>query len=217
MQAESDALNTIQVLVKTIYADEEVSNTSNVDIQGLAKDASEECIQILKEPEKSQARAATKILCAFMTTTRMHFFSSTGRRSDGDAASIRRYTISQVVPHFVQLFHNPDESSTRFSTLTLLSEVIDAARDSDDQGKEVIEFEPALTPYKDEVLRVYTVGLQSTSLRSAALSGLKAMIMSNNLLTDEEIGFIIHKVNDYILKDHDDYDDTRLSARPDIL
>ena len=56
--------------MKTIYAEDDASNTSNEEIQGLAKDASEECIQILKEPEKSQARAAIKILCAFMTTTR---------------------------------------------------------------------------------------------------------------------------------------------------
>jgi DNA repair/transcription protein MET18/MMS19 len=58
--------------VKTIYAEEDASNTPSEEIQGLAKDASEECIQILKEPEKSQARAATKILCTFMTTTRTH-------------------------------------------------------------------------------------------------------------------------------------------------
>jgi len=90
--------------------------------------------------------------------------------------------------------------------------VINSARDSNDQGKGVDEFDPVLTPYKDEVLSVYIVGLQSTSLRSAALSGLKAMLLSNNLLTDEEHRFIIYKVNDIILKDHDDYDDTRLSC-----
>jgi len=91
--------------------------------------------------------------------------------------------------------------------------VINSARDSNDQGKGVDEFDPVLTPYKDEVLGVYIVGLQSTSLRSAALSGLKAMSLSNNLLTDEEHRFIIHKVNDIILKDHGDYDDTRLSTQ----
>jgi len=70
-QAESDALNTIQVLVKTIYEENNITSTSSDDIQGLASEASEECIQILKEPEKSQARPATKILCEFMSTTRM--------------------------------------------------------------------------------------------------------------------------------------------------
>ena len=60
----------MQILVKTIYADEEAAVESNDDIQGLARDACEECIQILKEPEKSQAKPAIKILCTFMSTTR---------------------------------------------------------------------------------------------------------------------------------------------------
>lgn len=60
----------MQILIKTIYADEEAAVESNDDIQGLARDACEECIQILKEPEKSQAKPAMKILCTFMSTTR---------------------------------------------------------------------------------------------------------------------------------------------------
>jgi len=69
-QTEEDALKTVQVLVKTIYTDEEAAVESNEDIHGLARDACEECLQILQEPEKTQARAATKILSAFMSTTR---------------------------------------------------------------------------------------------------------------------------------------------------
>jgi DNA repair/transcription protein MET18/MMS19 len=60
-----EALKTTQVLVKTIYTDE----VTDAELDGLAKDACEECIQILKEPEKSQAKPAIKILCAFMSTT----------------------------------------------------------------------------------------------------------------------------------------------------
>ena len=64
-ETEEEALKATQVLIKTIYADE----VTNTDIDGLAKDACEECIQILKEPEKSQAKPAIKVLCAFMSTT----------------------------------------------------------------------------------------------------------------------------------------------------
>lgn len=59
-----------QTLVKTIYTDEEAAVEFNEDIQGLARNVCEECLQILKEPEKSQAKPATKILGAFMLTTR---------------------------------------------------------------------------------------------------------------------------------------------------
>ena len=65
-ETEGEALKTTQVLIKTIYADD----ISDTDLSGLAKDACAECIQILKEPEKSQAKPAIKVLCAFMSTTR---------------------------------------------------------------------------------------------------------------------------------------------------
>lgn len=61
-------MKALQVLIKTIYTPSE-SEETQVEIQGLAKDACEECITILREPEKSQARPATRILCSFMATT----------------------------------------------------------------------------------------------------------------------------------------------------
>jgi DNA repair/transcription protein MET18/MMS19 len=69
---EEEALKTTQVLVKTIYAGE--GGESSAEIQGLARDACEECVQVLREPEKSQAKPAIKILCAFMSTTRPSVF-----------------------------------------------------------------------------------------------------------------------------------------------
>ena len=74
-QTEEGALAAVQVLIKTIYAEEEVAVESDEDIQGLARDACEECINILKEPEKSQAKPATKVLCAFISTTRRSYSS----------------------------------------------------------------------------------------------------------------------------------------------
>ncbi len=64
-ETEQEALKATQVVIKTIYADE----VTDAEIDGLAKDACEECIQILKEPEKSQAKPAIKVICAFMSTT----------------------------------------------------------------------------------------------------------------------------------------------------
>jgi DNA repair/transcription protein MET18/MMS19 len=73
-QTEEGALTAMQVLIKTIYAEEEAAVESDEDIQGLARDACQECISILKEPEKSQAKPATKVLCAFISTTRRPSF-----------------------------------------------------------------------------------------------------------------------------------------------
>jgi DNA repair/transcription protein MET18/MMS19 len=69
VNTEQLALKTLQTLINTIYASEE-GNESQTDVQGLARDACEECLTILREPEKSQARPATRVLCSFMATTR---------------------------------------------------------------------------------------------------------------------------------------------------
>lgn len=63
------ALHTTQVLVQTIYSGA-AGVAQDQEIEGLAKDACDDCIKILKEPEKSQAKPATKVLCAFVSTTR---------------------------------------------------------------------------------------------------------------------------------------------------
>ncbi len=63
--------------MKTIYETDERASEDK-DIQGLARDVCEECIDILKEPEKSQAKPAAKILCTFMSTTREPSFSLQG-------------------------------------------------------------------------------------------------------------------------------------------
>lgn len=69
---EEAALGTTQILIKTIYNDDKDKLLSNEEIQGLARDACEECLLILKEPEKSQAKPAIKVMCAFMSTTCKH-------------------------------------------------------------------------------------------------------------------------------------------------
>jgi len=211
-ETEEEALKTMQTLVKTIYADEEAAVESNDDIQGLARDACEECIQILKEPEKSQAKPAIKILCTFMSTTRASSsLSFTIQSFDATIylASVARYTISQAVPHLVRLFHDPDEISARAPTTFLLSELIASARDSMDKAPS-LEVDPPLLPYKDEVLGVFTAGSSLPATRTIALSGLKALVSTKGLLSDEELGFMVHNADQIIEKDAD-YGDSRWS------
>lgn len=77
---EQEALKTVQVLVQTIYAVQEGHETEEADIQGLGREVCEECIEILREPEKSQAKHAIKIICAFMSTTRKYQYLSIKHR-----------------------------------------------------------------------------------------------------------------------------------------
>lgn len=95
---EAEALKTTQELVKTIY---EESPADDSDIQGLARDACEECIGILKEPEKSQAKYAIKVLCAFMSTTRTFDFQSIGMTDCSCGTNDRslRYNSLRIALH----------------------------------------------------------------------------------------------------------------------
>ncbi|KAF5335990.1 hypothetical protein D9611_006343 [Ephemerocybe angulata] len=180
---EELAVNALQVLIRTIYTPVE-GEPEEAEIEGLAKDACEECLQILREPEKSQARPATRILCAFMTTT----------------PSVAKYTVSQAVPHLTKLFINPDEVGSRPATLVLLAQFIEAARDSS-------SMDSFLLPYKDEVLGALSSGLKAHNLRLPALTGLKALVTSKGLLSDQELGFIIHHLNEIIQDHRDQFDD----------
>ncbi|KAH9930313.1 ARM repeat-containing protein [Fomitopsis serialis] len=186
---EQAALHTTQVLIRTIY-----SAQGNEDHEG----ACEECIQILREPEKSQAKPANKVMCAFMATT----------------PSVARFTLAQVTPHLVKLFLNPDELPNRSPTLRLLADVIVAARDSMPKDPEILPAEEdiPLAPYKDEVLGVLTVGLNAGSSAQPALDGLKALVTTRGLLADEELGFVVHKVNELLQDGQEENEDISDSA-----
>ncbi|KAF5355338.1 hypothetical protein D9758_006078 [Tetrapyrgos nigripes] len=188
---EAKALTTTQDLVKTIYSSGQDSPSE--EIEGLAKDACEECINILRQPERSQAKPAIKILCAFMSTT----------------PSISRYTLSQTVPHLIKLFTSPDNISARPSILLLLSDLIAAARDSKSKSE---DSESALTPYKDEVIGILASGLKTSSSRQPALACLLGMVSTKNLLSNEELGFIVHNVNEILEADTETINDASSPA-----
>jgi len=66
-ETEDSALLATQAMVKTIHVDHDVQIN---DFKGFAKGVTQECLDILKQPEKSQARHAIKTICALFPTTR---------------------------------------------------------------------------------------------------------------------------------------------------
>lgn len=124
-------------------------------------------------------------------------------------ASVAQYTISQAVPHLVKLFLKPDELPNRPPISVLLAELVVAARDSISNSEPDLKRDIPLIPFKDEVLGVFTVGLKTASSCQPALAGLNAMVTTPELLTDEELGFIVHNANDILQADLDDGDDAR--------
>ncbi|KAF8661259.1 hypothetical protein AX16_001362 [Volvariella volvacea WC 439] len=172
-KTEAEALKTVQALINTLYAGQ--STGTDVEVTGLARDVCEECIEILREPEKSQAKPAIKIISAFISTT----------------PSVSQYALSQSVPHLVKLFRNPDEASTRPSILELLSDLIVAAKEAPTDAI-------LLSPYKDDTLALLIAGLKLPSAQHQAVEGLSTAVTTKGLLTDEEMGFIVHNVNELL-------------------
>jgi DNA repair/transcription protein MET18/MMS19 len=124
---------------------------------------------------------------------------------------VSRYTISQAVPHLLKLYKSPDEAPNRPPVLMLLSDVVSAARDSTsiDKSVDAGEVESPLAPFKDEVLGVVASGLKSSATVRPALDGIKGLITTKGLLTDEELGFVVHSVNEIIRGDPEDSDNAR--------
>ncbi|TFL01612.1 Dos2-interacting transcription regulator of RNA-Pol-II-domain-containing protein [Pterulicium gracile] len=191
---EIEALRTVQTLVKTIYPHGDADGLRD-EMQGLAKDACEECLEVLREPEKSMAKPAMKVLCAFMSTT----------------ASVSQYTMAQTVPYLIKLFRNPDEATSRPSTLSLLADLEVAARDStvaDSSKLEQSEVNLPLSPFKDDVLAIGTFGLKQVESRRSAVAVLKGLVTTTGLCTVEEIGFIVHSLEEYLKPDANSTEDS---------
>jgi DNA repair/transcription protein MET18/MMS19 len=113
---------------------------------------------------------------------------------------VSRYTLSQAVPHLTKLFINPDEVGSRQATLILLAEFIEASRDSSTDSS-------LLASYKDEVLGVLTAALKVHNLRLPAMAGLKGLVTTQNLLSDEELGFVTHSASEIIQDDPSQFDE----------
>ncbi|KAF8268710.1 ARM repeat-containing protein [Lactarius quietus] len=153
-ETEEEALKTTQTVIKTIYADE----VADAEIEGLAKDACEECIQILKEPEKVKQILPLK------------FYAHLCRPP---VTSVSRFTLSHAVPHLTKLFVDPDELPNR--------------------GPVSFSSPPSLQ------LPV-TLHLKESTMKrfSSNPSRMSGLVTTADLLDDDEIGFVVQRVNDII-------------------
>ena len=111
-----------------------------------------------------------------------------------------RYVVTNAVPHLIGLFQNPDEIANRDSVVSHLADLSEALRKS----PLVVSGEGNLASLKDETLSVFVAGLKVFSSRRPALRGLKSMVETEGLITDEELSFVVHNVNDVILDEEDD-------------
>jgi len=84
--------------------------------------------------------------------------------------------------------------------LTYLSDLIKTARDSTLAGFERNR-DPLLLPFKEDVLGVEVTNLKILAYRLPALDGLKGLVTTNALLTDEELRVIVLSVSEILESD----------------
>jgi DNA repair/transcription protein MET18/MMS19 len=191
---ENSALNTLQVLVKTMHADKSQDAVSEDSITSLARDMCSECIQTLKEPEKAQARAAMKAICAFA-------------RTNGPLSS---FAVSQAAVLLIRNFHDPDEVSNRASVVMLLTELIEACWGDATHASISQSSHSALSPLtdsKDALLGLLIVSLKAPATCLPALHGLTALVRTPKLVADDELGYIVLEVSELLRKEPDEVED----------
>lgn len=108
--------------------------------------------------------------------------------------------VTKSIPHLTGLFQDPDEIANRDSVVSHLADLSEALRKSP-LG---VSGEGNLVSLKDETLGVFVVGLMALPSRRSALRGLNSMVETHGLITDEELGFIVHSINGVILDEEDD-------------
>jgi hypothetical protein len=94
--------------------------------------------------------------------------------------------------------------------LSLLSSLIAAARDSTVKAANPDEI--FLLSFKDEVLGILVTGLKAQSSLRPAIDGLNGLVTTPDLLDDQEIGFVVQKVNDVISGQEEDLLGARYSS-----
>lgn len=111
----------------------------------------------------------------------------------------------------IKLYTDLDNVAARPSILLLLSDLIAAARDSMSANKsdDSESTETPLTPFKDEMLGIVSSALNIPAARDPALACLLGLVSTKNLLSDEELGFIVHNVDELLGEDTEQGEEAR--------
>jgi DNA repair/transcription protein MET18/MMS19 len=94
--------------------------------------------------------------------------------------------------------------------LTALENIVGAMREVYGGGndtKRTYDVDKPLDLFKDEILGIFTAGLKIEGA-SPALLGLDSMVKISGLLSDEELGFVVHSINELLIGANDLVDDS---------
>ncbi|CAE6485127.1 unnamed protein product [Rhizoctonia solani] len=186
------AVNALTTLLSILGQDKVQNEITEEGIDELTEEVVTECLRVLREPEKSQAQHAIKIVNACL----------------GATPAICTYTLNRVIPFLIKQFQDPDEAAHRDPILAALRDVLHAARELKDSpcGAVSITF---LEANKDATLGALTSGLKAKVSRGSALSGLLQLSHIQGVLSIEEVTFVVHNVNELLGSKEDELGDLR--------
>ncbi|CAG8591106.1 1548_t:CDS:10, partial [Cetraspora pellucida] len=190
------ALEAIQSITETLSVD----GIENLDhLQQFLKNVVTGCLVNLKTPELKLAKPCGKILkyCAIASDPACNII------------------ISATLNNFIIQYRTSDLATQKKGILEILVELIAAVRclygsvenSSTIKGVKYQNFVMPLTPYKDEMLEVFSSALlginEYNELRLCGLRGLHDMILLDKFLSDSEIGLILQYFNKIIIDEQD--------------
>ncbi|KAG9312861.1 ARM repeat-containing protein [Chiua virens] len=182
------ALDTFRAFIHIL----ELSPSDNTDdtIITLLQAICSDCLESVGEPEKVQAKAAIKILCALVDVP----------------STLGNDAIRGALDKLIALFHDPGEVSNRAAVIMLLTDLINAFAETSTEHPSK-SFSSLIPLHKDALLGVLIVGLKSSSTCLPALHGLSSLVHLPTLLTDAELGYIVHEAGQFVGKEPDEIED----------
>ncbi|WRT69441.1 uncharacterized protein IL334_006427 [Kwoniella shivajii] len=188
---EAAALSALEALIRTLYP------TNQDAPSGLAQDFIKECLEILNEPEKSQAVAATKILAAIFRAS----------------PSAGKFALSQTFPQLFRQFNSPSLPSHRAPILSTISSLLVAVQSvySSPSSQRSQSQEKALDPYRDGILDVLREGLRTSGLREPSIKGCTACVQIPGFWSKEDVEDVVRGLDDVLVNDSEP------EIRPEVI
>ena len=179
---EADSLAAFESFLHTLYP------SASDNATGIASDIVKECLELLNEPDKSKAMAATKVLACFIRTSPL----------------LGSYALAQALPHLFKMFNEPSLPSHRGPILAAIASLLFAARGvyGIGAGRSQIE-EMSLTPFREPLLDVLREGLRTEGLKSSGVRGAVALIEIPMFLDKGEVEAVVEGINAILVEEDD--------------
>ncbi|KAL7416158.1 Dos2-interacting transcription regulator of RNA-Pol-II-domain-containing protein [Mrakia frigida] len=190
-EIEAETLLAIESFLATLYPTVDHKPT------GIATTIVEQCLELLKEPEKSKAKPATKILTAAFKSS----------------PSVGPFAYAQAFPQLFQLYRKTEDFSQRGPILEVLTQLIQAARElyaipapaDGATSWRSLQVDGVFEQFRDDLLGCLTSGIQTSNFRKPALEAYMQLVQIEGYLSSSELGFVVQSVNELILSEEADH------------